>query len=386
MALYLLNLSHFNIALESIIEKCSISGIKQAVFELKVVQMLKKIAVISITIMTLAVGCQERQPLKKSVKIVQPHQKIATSSGLVEYLMNQHLPTVTSVDAWNNDLGEGLKIITEHYEVYSTLKEPLMLRDVPAFLEACFNNFQRQAGELFQTSERFAIYLFDNRSQWERFTEGFAGRQSEMFGKLKVGAYYLNGSCVAYNIGRERTFMALGHECWHQFADRCFKFRLPSWLNEGIAMQFEANKYEGGLFSFRPVENSYRLDMLKKTIAQNQIIPLEELLETDPGGLVGSGSRVSAFYSQCYALVRFLREAEGGKKPEQFNLMLADGLKGKWLLSDEEKRAAANRGFALTKGWNRIVGPQLFKQYFGSNIEKIEKEYLDFCKEITKGK
>jgi len=53
---------------------------------------------------------------------------------------------------------------------------------------------------------------------------------------------------VVYYIGRERTFSALGHEGWHQFNSRHFKFRLPSWLDEGIAMLFEIHRSEKGFF------------------------------------------------------------------------------------------------------------------------------------------
>ena len=96
------------------------------------------------------------------------------------------------------------------------------------------------------------MYLFGQRKQWDDFTSTFAGRQAGLYNKIKAGAYYLNGSCVAYNIGRERTFAVLGHEGWHQFNSRLFKYRLPSWVDEGIAMQFETSRYENGLFYFEP--------------------------------------------------------------------------------------------------------------------------------------
>jgi hypothetical protein len=147
-------------------------------------------------------------------------------------------------------------------------------------------------------------------------------------------------------------------------------------------MQFETNRYEKGLFYFEPAENIYRLDMLKKAVAQNQTIPLEKLLETDPGSLVGNDPQILAFYSQCYALVLFLRRADAGN----FNLLLTDGLKGKWPISDEDKLTAADRTIPLTVIWNKNVGPQLFKQYFGSDISTIEKDYLDFCKNIVRDK
>jgi hypothetical protein len=348
--------------------------------------MSRKIAVISIIMTILATGCQESTSSNGYSLTGETNQKIKTAAGLAEYLKALNLPTIESVEGWNSSLFEGLKITTAHYEVFTTLKDPSMLRDVPAFLETCFNNFRQIPSESFQTTARFTIYLFDNRTQWEFFTTGFAGRQSQLYSQIRAGAYYLNGSCIAYNIGRDRTFRALGHECWHQFVDRVFAFRLPSWLNEGVAMQFESNGYKNGLFYFEPAENFYRLDMLKKTIAQNQTIPLEILLETDPGGLFGNDWQVSAFYSQCYALVRFLREANAGERKADFNRLLTDGLEGKWSLNDEYRKVAADRNLPLTEDWNKIVGPLVFKQYITNNLDSIEKQYLDFCKDITADK
>jgi hypothetical protein len=351
--------------------------------------MLAKNALIFIAIMILASGCHENRSESGYFLIPPPKQTIKTPTGLAEYLKSQHLPTVESVENWNPpqaNFSEGLKIKTAHYEVFTTLKDPLMLQDVPAFIETCFNNFRSTADGLsgqLQTTSRFTIYLFDNRTQWQSFTRSFAGSQSQTYSRIKAGAYYLNGACIAYNIGRERTFRALGHECWHQFVDRAFVFRLPSWLNEGIAMQFESNVYKNGLFYFEPAENSYRLDSLKKTFEQNQIIPLETLLESDPGDLLGDDPQVSAFYSQCYALVRFLREADAGKRKADFNRLLAGALEGKWPLSDEDKKIASDRTIPLTSGWNKIAGPLLFKHYFAANLDGIEKQYLDFCRDIT---
>jgi hypothetical protein len=376
---------NLTLLLNVIVENSRISDIRQAVVYLKAGLMLKKMTVISITIIILAAACQERQSAKNQSQIARQHQKINSSDSaarLIEYLKAQNLPTAESVEIWNSGFGGSLKITTAHYEIYSTLKEPLMLRDVPAFIETCFNNYQQQLTEPLQTNKKFTIYLFDNRSQWQLFTAGFAGRQAQIYSQIKAGAYYLDGACVAYNIGRERTFHVMGHECWHQFVDRLFKFRLPSWLNEGLATQFEANRYEKGLFYFEPAENTYRLDMLKKAVTQNQTIPLEKLLETDPGSLVGNDPQTSAFYSQCYALVLFLRQADAGN----FNLLLTDGLEGKWPISDEDKLTAADRTIPLTVIWNKNVGPQLFKQYFGSDISTIEKDYLDFCKNIVRDK
>ena len=304
---------------------------------------------------------------------------------MIEYLQKKSLPALRSVENWDNSYGPGLKITTEHYEIYTTLLEPLMLCELPAFMEAAWGGYNDQLPQPVATTMKFRVYLFGERMQWESFTNKFAGHQAQVFTKIKAGAYYLNDACVAYNIGRERTFSALGHEGWHQFNSRHFKFRLPSWLNEGIAMLFEANSENRGLFSFEPDKNLYRLASLKKTLIKNKMIPLKDLIALNPGEVLiaNEDTAVAAFYSQSYALVRFLREEGYGKRLGNYQKLLSDGLGGKWAISERNKRIAADRNIQLTVKWNRAVGRRLFEYYIGGDIESIEDEYVSYCRKIV---
>ena len=310
-------------------------------------------------------------------------RRIDTCEGMIEYLQRARLPALKSVELWRNEYGPGLKVSTEHYDIFTTLLEPLMLCDVPGFVESAYRGYNDQLPEPIETTSRFEVYLFAERRQWEDFTRSFAGTQARLYCKIKAGAYYLNGACVAYNIGRERTFAVLGHEGWHQFNSRHFKFRLPSWLDEGVAMLFETSRSERGLFYFEPGRNLYRLGGLKMTLMRNKMIPLRELIAMNPGeAIVKSDDAVAAFYSQSYALVRFLREEGYGKRLRRYRRMLLGGLKGDWSIGEPAKRIAADRNIPLTVRWNRAVGSRLFKEYIGDDFGRIEKEYLAFCRKI----
>ncbi|MHC4891519.1 MAG: hypothetical protein ACYTEO_18855 [Planctomycetota bacterium] len=311
-------------------------------------------------------------------------RRIDTPAGMIEYLRKQN-PAVKSIEIWPNKYGDGLIITTEHYEIYTTLLEPLMLSQVPGFVESAYRSYQGQMPEPIETTTKFTVYLFANRQQWEDFTKTFAGRQAPLFCKIKAGAYYLNGACVAYNIGRERTFSVLGHEGWHQFNSRHFEFRLPSWLDEGVAMLFEVSRSEQGLFYFEPGRNVYRLGALKKTLETNKMIPLKELIAMNPGEVLAANQteELTAFYGQSYALVRFLREEGYGKRLRDFHRLLLGGLRGDWPLNDIGKKIAADRNIPLTVRWNRAVGPLLFRYYIDDDFDEIEKEYIAFCRKIV---
>jgi hypothetical protein len=340
-------------------------------------------APIWIIVLVCLAGCSENN--KIGAMETSRVQRIDTPAGMIEYLQQARLPALKSVEVWQNTYGPGLKLTTAHYEIFTTLLEPLMLSQTPGFMESAYRGYNSQLPEPISTTTKFTIYLFAERKQWEDFTKIFTGPRAPMYLKIKAGAYYLNGACVAYNIGRERTFSVLGHEGWHQFNKKHFKFRLPSWLDEGVAMLFEASRYDQGLFYFESGKNMYRLGALKKTLIKDKIIPLKELIATNPGEVLATDETeaITAFYGQSYALVRFLREEGYGKRLANYHHLLLGGLRGDWPLGKASKRIAADRNIPLTARWNRAVSPLLFKQYISNDFDQIEEEYLAFCRKIV---
>ena len=309
---------------------------------------------------------------------------LSTVEGLSKYLAP--LPAVKNIERWNNPYSDGLIIETQHYRVHTTLLEPLMLKQVPAFVEAAWKQYQSQLPVPVQSEDKFILYIFKDRSQWEDFTKQFTGDQWPLYLKIKKGAYFLNGSCVAYNIGRTRTFSVIGHEGWHQFCNKHFKYRLPSWLDEGIAQLFEQSEFDKGQFIFSSAKNYQRLGALKLTFQNNQIIPLRELISLNPGEVVMQeepDKAVMAFYAQAYALVRFLREEGYGKRLSNYHQMLVGALNGKWPLDENEAKIASDRNIQLTVTWNRYIAQKLFDIYIGENIEQLEPEYQAFCRKIV---
>ena len=306
-------------------------------------------------------------------------------TDMIEHLRQEHPSALESVEIWENKYGAGLKLTTAHYEIFTTFLEPVTLRCCPGFMESVYRAYNSQLPEPIETRTKLTVYLFGDRQQWEDFTRDFAGEQAETFCKIKAGAYYHNGACVAYDIGPQRTLSVLGHEGWHQFNGRHFKFRLPSWLDEGVAMLFETNGTEEGTFRLEPAGNAYRLNALKRTLANNKMIPLRDLIASNPGEVLAADhtETVMAFYSQSYALVRFLREADCGRRLGDYHRLLADGLHGDWPLDKVSRKIAADRNIPRNILWNHIVSMVLFEDYVGDDYEQIEKEYLAFCRQIV---
>jgi len=326
---------------------------------------MKKFSLVLITVFFSLIGCFKSDKVQAG--------QTGTESAL------------ESVERWTNEYGQGLKITTPHYEIFTTLLDKEIICRVPTFMESAYNSYNYQLPGPIETVTKFRIYLFADRRQWEDFTRDFAGEQAKTYCAIKAGAYCHNGTCVAYDIGPKRTFSVLAHEGWHQFNSRHFKFRLPSWLDEGVAMLFEEYRAEGGKFFFEPTKNEYRLNALSNTLLQNRTIPLKELITMNPGDVLASDQTeaVMAFYSQSYALVRFLREAGQGQRYKIYQRLMTDSLNGDWPLDEASKSMAADRNVPRTILWNHIVGLALFQEYVGYDFERIEKEYLSFCIQIA---
>ncbi|MHC4301048.1 MAG: hypothetical protein ACYS7Y_27560, partial [Planctomycetota bacterium] len=110
-----------------------------------------------------------------------------------------------------------------------------------------------------------------------------------------------------------------------------------------------------------------------------------DLIASNPGNVLATDQTeaVTAFYSQSYALVRFLQEADSGRRLDAYHRLLADGLHGNWPLDKVSRNIAANRNIPRNILWNHIVGLVLFQDYIGYDCEPIEKEYLAFCRQIV---
>lgn len=324
-------------------------------------------------------GCQEKKLTLNSGPATTAPKNFA------DYVRNE--PSVRSVEAWDNPYAPGLIIKTRHYRIYTTLLDPLMLRQVPGFVEAAFHAYESQLPRPLDSQGLMDVYLFDTRGQWEAFTKLFMGPEAGIYMHIKKGAYTAKGVCVSYNIGRKQTFSVIGHEGWHQFNHHLFAYRLPSWLDEGIATLFETCRYTQGRFVFEPGKNLMRLGSLKQTMQKGRLIPLDRLIQLNPGQVInGYGNdeeAVVAFYAQNYALVRFLREHNYGIRLRNYHAMLLGGAEGTWPLQDAYTSLAADRTRPLTVGWNMTVSPVLFDYYINEDLRRLNAEYQAFCGKIT---
>jgi hypothetical protein len=189
--------------------------------------------------------------------------------------------------------------------------------------------------------------------------------RARIYLQIAYGAYALGDVFVAYDIGDYRTLSAAAHEGWHQFAARQFKGRLPAFVEEGVATQFEdVDAYEK-LPRWNLKKNSNRLLALRRSIENDYTFPLDELVSLDAGQVIHRpGDRIDAFYAQSWAFVRFLIDGENGYYRPAFDRMIADAQSG--VLRE-------NAGPTKT----------VLERYLGRSLDEIDIEFTRFCRKIA---
>jgi len=73
----------------------------------------------------------------------------------------------------------------------------------------------------------------------------FVGTDAALYKQIQKGAYCCNGACVAYYIGRNETYSAIGHEGMASVLQQAFCISPSSWLDEGCRNSFFEQALQG---------------------------------------------------------------------------------------------------------------------------------------------
>jgi len=274
----------------------------------------------------------------------------------------------------------GTQVNTQHYHVYTTLRDPAYQRLLANVLEAAHTRFSTINPET-SVPGPMDCYVFGDRSSWELYTRLHGGNNSLVYLQISSGGYSQQGIFVGYDIGRSSTLSVIAHEAWHQYSWFAFKDRLPSWLDEGIATQSEAIDWNGDQPTFRPEQNYRRYLALKQAVHENRLWKIGDMLPTHAGRVIKlSDKHVDSYYAQVWSVVLFMEHSHYKKNLQH---LLADATSGKL-------RDCLN-GTGITPGeiegssehWNTLAGPRYFTQYINENIPAFEQEYLEFVTKLT---
>ncbi len=230
------------------------------------------------------------------------------------------------LQAWPFGRNEGRQIVTEHYDVFTTVVDPELLKAIPQALETAYGFYARLVPSEQRPAERLPIYLLARRGEWEQVTRKQFPARAALLLRIRNGGYTENGVAVIQYVSHATTFPILAHEGFHQYLYHHAGRAVPPWLHEGLATYCEGQRWgAGGLEAFAPWQNALRRNALAETLLRNELIPLPELLRISAGHVVGGSTRkISAYYAQLWALMLFLEEGADGKYTPAFDRLRAD--------------------------------------------------------------
>jgi hypothetical protein len=284
-------------------------------------------------------------------------------------------------EAWRYGSTPGYKLTTEHYEIYTTLRDQVLRDALPDFVEAAFESYARLVPPAHAPTEPMKVYLFASRGQWEAFTRRFTGPRAKIFLQVRNGGYSERGVSVIEYVAHEVTFPLFAHEGFHQYLYHYVNAQIPPWLNEGLAVYCEGQRWGADRINeFDPWFNPVRRNDLTAALASNRLHSLRRLLETDAGRIIaGSQESVAAYYGELWALVLFLREGGNGKYAAGFERLL-----GGLSTVDMEQRARAAYIWSERGAFN--FGEDLFRNFISDDLDTVEHEYFDFMRTRFFGK
>ncbi|MBN1943311.1 MAG: hypothetical protein JW849_08460 [Phycisphaerae bacterium] len=279
---------------------------------------------------------------------------------------------------WETPFGQGQKIATRHYQIFTTVQDSALLATLPGFMEAAYQNYLDIVQQDIPPNQPMPMYMMASRAEWEALTINRFGHA----GPARVvedGGYTFQGVTVCWAIGRTATFSVASHEGMHQFLYHALKNRLPLWAEEGLATTAEGFILDRGTVRFTPDQNLMRLTDLRTAIIHGHWLDLPTLLTTNTAAVARSGEQAKTvgYYGQLYALMSFLRHDETyGPK---WRAMFHAAREGKF-------QEVLSRGQMQLRGmfYYQLVGRQLFEHYITTDLETFEADFLRYARQLVK--
>ena len=272
----------------------------------------------------------------------------------------------------------GLTVKTKHYAIHSTIENKEFLDRLAQVMEGAYTQYQKVAPGVRTSDRPMDCFVFANRNEWAAFTREHTGEDSKVYLKINKGGYTVRDWFVAYFIGDINTYPVAAHEGWHQYVSRNFTSRLPPFLEEGIATQFEAIRWDSGLPRWNLDYHPMRVQRLRQACDDHTLWPLDKLVSMHAGDVVGlQGEKIEAFYAQDWAFARFLWDADGGKYRPAFQKMVEDVASGAARDPNQHGLRIANAGFQPES-----VRP-LLEKYLGMDFPAIDQAYLKYVHQLA---
>lgn len=279
-------------------------------------------------------------------------------------------------DDWRFADETGSEIRTKHYAIFTTLREPYLVDALPQAMESAYLFYRQLVPAAAEPTETMPVYLFARRGHFANFTRQTFGARAQLLLKVRGGGYSERGISVIEYVAHQIAFPVVAHEGMHQYLYHCVNKRIPAWLNEGLAVLCEGQRWDNkGLVEFDPYYNPLRRNALADVLLRNRQFSLAHLLKSNAGHVVGgSSTEVDAFYGQVWALMLFLRDGEEGKYRDGLTRMLL-------ALGTEDLEQFAQAAHATSKQEHYEFGQALFAAFISADFDAVGLEFDRFMRE-----
>ncbi len=279
-------------------------------------------------------------------------------------------------EPWKFGSAAGIRIMTAHYDIRTTLRDHVLLDAVPGFVEAAYQHYASLLPPVRPAAERMPVYLFASRTQWEAFTRRFGGERAGLLLKVRYGGYCERGVTVIEYVAHQVTFPLLMHEGFHQYVHHHLEAPLPAWLNEGLAVLCEGQRWGAShVEAFDPWYNPKRRNDLAEALARDRLYSLRKLLASDAGDVIDSGARsIATYYAQVWALVLFLRDGSDGRYAPGLKRLLDAAARGELAAHARAAQIWSDRG-------TPSYGEDVFRAFISDDLDAVNREYVAFMRD-----
>lgn len=275
-------------------------------------------------------------------------------------------------ESWRFGGRPGHKIVTPHYEIYTTVDDERLIETFPTLVEGAFDFYTELVPPTREPNTLLKTYFFQTRRQWLVFTHSqFPPARAKMLSRVRYGGYSEGSLAAIEYVSHAITFPLFTHEGFHQYVHAYVSERIPAWLNEGLSVCCEGQRWSGTRVTFDPWDNPLRRNTLADRLLRKNLIPLRELLRTHAGEVVqGPPSKTGTYYSQVWMLVMFLKE---GPYAEQFGRLMEK-------LGDPQLERYARAAFIASDSGQYNFGEYLFRSFITDDLATFEREYVAFMR------
>ncbi len=293
---------------------------------------------------------------------------------------------VTRVDRapWTADGSVGELLTTRNYRIYTTARNPVLVRYLPGFMEAAYQNYLAVTRlPDIRTDEKMPIYMMGSRPEWVVLTKNVIGpAQQNVYLSIRAGGYCYKGVGVFWDMGGLGTFSVAAHEGLHQFFHHRLVDRLPMWAEEGLCVSAEGHEIFKGAVRFTPDQNVSRLTSLRDAILKEYWKPIAQLLPLDAGDVsVRTTEEAVAYYAQLWALSRMLRNSP--TYGSGFRRMISDAHQGSMHQAIGVPASAMAELRKRGRLYNRTISQPVFQYYITGDLDKFEREFRDYARQLA---